>query len=142
MLDSRRSEEDAVSWFGSRVPLSGADQTNPGDAVGKGAYAEFCLENKFSQKSSRALSIKELKKIQKEARTYNKDWVFRIDFDFKLKVITMLESTFRRLAETIIKLEEDNLNLQKRLNEQVRISNELRVENENAKRNNSNTKVR
>jgi hypothetical protein len=142
MLDSRKSEDDFVSWFGSRTPLSGADQTLPGDALGKGAYVDFCGENKFSQKQSRALSLKEIKKIQKEARTYNKDWIFRTDFDFKVKVISMMEATFRRLAESVIELEQNNLSLQKRLNEQIRINNELRVLYENIKRDNSNTTVR
>lgn len=95
---ARQSEEDFASWFGKRRPLSGADQTNPGDVLGLGIYQDYLGENKFTTKLSRSLSLKELTKIKKEARVEGREWVFRLEFHNKERVIVMSENLFRRLA--------------------------------------------
>lgn len=89
----QKSENDCARLYGKRVRLSGAG-VDKLDVDGQGSYDRFKFDNKYTEKASYSINIKEWEKLIRQAKLSGKEFIGRIDFANGLKLICMEERTF------------------------------------------------
>lgn len=100
MKDWEISEKKTANNYGRKTPASGSKSSKL-DIIGEGIYAGLRCENKFTEKSSRSISVFELEKTFKQAMQHLCEWFFLIDFSHKLRVVVVSESHFQGLYEVL-----------------------------------------
>lgn len=100
MEDWEKSEKKSCQLYGRKTPASGSKDSKL-DIIGEGIYDGFRIENKFTQKKSRSVTLEELKKAFIQSIGHLCDWFFVLDFNLENRYVLMDESLFIRMQEEI-----------------------------------------
>jgi hypothetical protein len=94
-----KSENAAANSFGKRIAFSGAHKMMKGDVMGEGAFKDYLVEHKFTEKKSYSLKLELLKKIALEALGEGRKALFSIDFGGNDQYIVLRKRDFMALVE-------------------------------------------
>ena len=107
MEDWEASERESEKKYGRRIPGSGSG-LNKLDIEGRGIYDGLLLENKFTTKKSRSISLSELLKAKRQAIQMGAaDWFMVVDFSRKSRFVLVEERLWQNMNETINQLMEE-----------------------------------